>query len=299
MYVIKQKLTESFLCYQSEIRNLSPCTIDLYKSIFRACKVNNSWCHRLTQDKAREMIWQWSEQDLSASTINKYISLMRCFFNYLVRIDAIKLNPWSKIPRLKQHTRLPRFLSVSDIGKIYTYKWNDTIKDRQDSLCISLLLNYGLRVSEAASIKIKDINVFKKTITVAHGKGNKTRILPMLIDDEEVFITMANTMDDQEYLLPSRLHCPYQIRYVIGKRIEQICNRQKINPHALRHTFATMLINNGMSIAIIKELLGHASIASTQLYTHVCFSALKNSYNSAFGRSRTHARPSNENKPQP
>lgn len=298
MNVVKQSYTDSFICYQLAVKNHSHCTLDAYKSLFASCKVTNKFCLKLNQDKAREMIWQWSEKGLSASTINKYVSRFRAFFKYLQIIGVVNSNPWSKIPKLKVHSHLPRFLSKSDIDKIYSYKWSDTIADRQDKLCISLLLNYGLRVSEAAAIKIKHLDIFKKTIFIAAGKGNKRRYLPMLLEDEDIFITMAETRDSEDFLLPTRLRYHYQIRYVIRKRIEQICNKTNINPHSLRHTYATMMINNGMSINSIKELLGHSSIETTQLYTHVGIAALKESYNAAFRRSTTHARPSNENKPQ-
>lgn len=298
MYIVKQSYTDSFICYQLAVKNHSHCTIDAYKSLFASCKVTNKFCIKLNPDKAREMIWQWSEKGLSASTINKYVSQFRTFFKYLQIIGVVNSNPWSKIPKLKVHSRLPRFLSKSDINKIYSYKWNDTVADGQDKLCISLLLNYGLRVSEAAAIKIKHLDIFRKTIFIAEGKGKKQRYLPMLLEDEDVFITMAKTRDSDDFLLPARLHYHYQIRYVIRKRIEQICNKTDINPHALRHTYATMLINNGMPISAIKELLGHSSVETTRLYTHVGIAALKESYNAAFRRSTTHARPSIENKPQ-
>lgn len=298
MYVVKQSYTDSFICYQLAVKNHSHCTIDAYKSLFTSCKVTNKFCIKLNQDKAREMIWQWSERGLSPLTINKYVSRFRTFFKYLQIIGIVNSNPWSKIPALKVHSHLPCFLSKSDIDKIYTYKWNDTIADRQDKLCISLLLSYGLRVSEAAAIKIKHLDIFRKSIFIAGGKGKKQRCLPMLLEDEDFFITMAKTRDSEDFLLPSRLNNLYQIRYVVRKRIEQICSKTDINPRDLRHTYATMLLNNGMSINAIKELLGHSSITTTQLYNRVGIAALKESYNEAFRRYTTHASPSIENKPQ-
>lgn len=298
MYVIKQSYTDSFICYQLAVKNRSHCTIDAYKSLFASCKVTNKFCIKLNRDKAREMIWQWSEKGLSPSTINKYVSRFRAFFKYLQIIGIVNSNPWSKIPALKVHSHMPRFLSESDINKIYSYKWNDTIADRQDKLCISLLLNYGLRVSEAAAIKIKHLDVIRKTIFIANGRVKKQRYLPMLFEDEDILITMAHTRNSEDFLLPSRLNNLYQIRYVVRKRIEQICNKTNVNPQTLRHTYATMLINNGMSLNAIKELLGHSSIATTQLYSHVGIAALKKSYNEAFRRIATHASPSIENKPQ-
>lgn len=286
MYVVKRSYTDSFICYQLAVKNHSHCTINAYKSLFASCKVTNKFCIKLNQDKAREMIWRWSEKGLSPSTINKYISRFRAFYKYLQIIGIVNSNPWNKIPALKVHSHLPQFLSKSDIDKIYSYKWNDTIADRQDKLCISLMLNYGLRVSEAAAIKIKHIDIFRKSIFIPAGKGKKQRFLPMLLEDEDIFITMANTRDSEDFLLPSRLNNLYQIRYVIRKRIEQICSKTNVTPQTLRHTYATMLMNNGMSINTIKELLGHSSIATTQLYSHVGIAALKVSYNEAFQRSQ-------------
>ena len=294
MYVVKKSYTDSFICYQLAVKNHSHYTIDAYKSLFTSCKVTNKFCLKLNHDKAREMIWQWSEKGLSPSTINKYVSRFRAFFKYLQIIGIVNSNPWSKIPALKVHSHLPCFLSKSDIDKIYTYKWNDTIADRQDKLCISLLLNYGISVSEAAAIKIKHLDIFRKSIFITDGKGKKQRYLPMLLEDEDFFITMANTRDSEDFLLPSRLNNIYQIRYVVRKRIEQICSKTNVNPRTLRHTYATMLINNGMSINCIRELLGHSSIATTQLYSNVGIAALKVSYNEAFRRSTTHASPSIE-----
>ena len=286
MYVVMQSYTDSFICYQFSVKNHSQCTVDAYKSLFESCKVTNKFCLKLNKDKAREMIWQWSENGLSASTINKYVSRFRTFFKYLQVNGVVDTNPWNGIPKLKVHSYLPRILSKADIDKIYSYKWNDTIADRQDKLCVSLLLDYGLSVSETAAIKIKHLDIFRKSIFIPAGKCKKQRYLPMLLEDEDIFITMAHTRDPEDFLLPSRLNNVYQIRYVIRKRFEQICSKTNINPQTLRHTYAAMLINNGMSINSVKELLGHSSIATTQLYSRVGITALKLAYNKAFQRSQ-------------
>lgn len=270
--------------YLGSIRRYSPCTVREYRLILKKIHCTNSWCKSMSVDKARDLVMQFAEEGLAPSTINHYVSILRVFFLYLQKINVVSTNPFRNIPSLKEGRKIPKFLVSSELSKLYSHHWQDTIKDTQDKLCLNFMVNYGMRVSEVSNLKVGDLDCCQKVIKIRSGKGNKDRYIPMITSDISQFRKITISYDKDCKVFPERLSTTSKIRYMVKRRINQICCKQGVSPHVLRHSFATMLINNGCHIHIIKSLLGHSSVATTQMYAHVTIGKLKSDYKEAFIR---------------
>lgn len=284
MNVKTKSLKEGFIIYLSSIRRYSPCTIREYQSILRKVHCTNRWCRSMNVEKARDLVLQFSEEGLSPATINRYLSMLRVLFLYLQKINVVDTNPFRAIPSLKKEKKIPKFLVSSEISKLTSFNWSDSIKDKQDKLCLNFMLNYGLRVSEVCSLKVSSLDLLRQVINIRNGKGNKDRCIPMIPCDIGQFRRIAISYPKDCKVFPERLSTASKIRYMVKQRINQICCKQGISPHVLRHSFATMLINNGCPIQIIKSLLWHSSVATTQMYAQVTIGKLKSDYKAAFVR---------------
>lgn len=284
MYIKTKSFRDGFLIYLGSIRGYSPCTVREYRLILKKIHCTNSWCKSMSFDKARDLVMQFSEEGLAPSTINHYVSMLRVFFLYLQKINVVSTNPFRNIQSLKEGKKIPKFLVSSELSKITSFNWSDSIKDKQDKMCLSFMLNYGLRVSEVCSLKVGSLDYLGQVINISNGKGNKDRCIPMLPCDISKFRRIAISYPKDCKVFPGRLSTASKIRYMVKKRINQICCKQGISPHVLRHSFATMLINDGCPIHVIKSLLGHSSVATTQMYAHVTIGKLKSDYKAAFIR---------------
>lgn len=284
MNVKTKSFKDGFFIYLSSICRYSQCTIREYQSVLRKVHCTNRWCKSMTVEKARDLVMQFAEEGLAPSTINRYVSMLRVFFLYLRKIKVIDTNPFRVIPSLKKEKKIPRFLVKSELSKLTSYNWSDSIKDKQDKLCINFMLNYGMRVSEVCNLKVGDLDYLRKLINIRNGKGNKDRCIPILPCDIDQFRKIAISYSKDSAVFQGRLSTPSKIKYMVKRRINQICCRQEVSPHVLRHSFATMLINNGCPIHIVKSLLGHSSVTTTQMYAHVTIGKLKSDYKAAFIR---------------
>ena len=284
MYIKTKSFKDGFLVYLGSIRRYSQCTVREYRLILKKIHCTNSWCRSMNVDKARDLVMQFAVEGLAPSTINHYVSMLRVFFLYLQKINVVSTNPFRNIPSLKEGKKIPKFLVSSELSKLYSHHWQDTIKDTQDKLCLNFLVNYGMRVSEVSNLKVGDLDCCQKVIKIHSGKGNKDRYIPIITSDIGQFRKITISYDKDCKVFPVRLSTASKIRYMVKRRINQICCKQGVSPHVLRHSFATMLINNGCHIHIIKTLLGHSSVATTQMYAHVTIGILKTDYKEAFRR---------------
>ena len=284
MNVKAKSLKDGFIIYLSSVKRYSPCTIREYQSILRKVHCTNSWCRSMNIEKARDLVMQFSDEGLAPSTINRYLSMLRVLFLYLQKINVVGTNTFRAIPSVKKGKKIPKFLVSSELSKLTSFNWSDSIKDKQDKLCLNFMLNYGLRVSEVCCLNVGSLDCLRQVINIHNGKGNKDRCVPMLPCDIGQFRRITISYPKECKVFPERLSTTSKIRYMVRQRINQICCKQGISPHVLRHSFAAMLINNGCPIHVIKSLLGHSSVATTQMYAHVTIGKLKSDYKAAFVR---------------
>lgn len=248
-----------------------------------------------TPDKAefrdiRSYIMTLVEAGNAARTVNRHISSLKSFFKYLLRLQVITQNPTQKLHTLKIKSRLPDFVPPKQMEQLthISLEYNDDYIAQRNALIILLLYTTGIRRAELASLTRSNIDLAQGTIKVM-GKGGKERLIPLTeevskkmeqflqkiceIQNNFVFLTLRNrpmSVDD--------------IYRVVRKTLTEAGVQGKRSPHVLRHTFATALLSEQASLRSIQELLGHASISSTQIYTHNTIERLKESYVKAHPR---------------
>ena len=239
----------------------------------------------------RSWIVKLSLSNLSAKSINRKIASLKSFFKFLVKRDLIKKNPSSHINSLKTDQKIPSFIKERDIN--FLFKNIDTKEDftgQRDLLILELLYGTGIRISELINIKISDINFTKKEIKVI-GKRNKERIIPLhnnAIYQTKKYLKLAEKEGyKNQYLLFTKKGekiYPMLVNRIVKKHLSTLIKSKKYNPHLLRHTFATHILNKGGDLNSIKDLLGHSSLAATQVYTHNSIEKLKETFNSSHPR---------------
>ncbi len=234
------------------------------------------------------------ERKITKSSISRKLSSIRGLYNYLVREEIIKENYFNKISNPKRELYLPKFLKDEELDKIFSVcNFNNPTEER-DTLIIELLYATGVRVSELVNIKIKDINRKEKLIKVL-GKGNKERIVIYNNHTKKALDTYLKdgynyfNKKSSEYLILNKNGNKLSERYIreiINKKVSQASLDIKISPHTLRHTFATDILENGMDLMTVKELLGHESLNTTSIYTHITNEQIKKTYNLAHPRAK-------------
>lgn len=223
----------------------------------------------------------------SSSSISRKLSTLKSFFKFLKKEGFIKTNPALPIQSPKLPRRLPSYLSKNEISTLLDnpFKYDINILDRA---IVELFYATGIRLSELINIKLSDIDLNSFTITI-HGKGSKDRIVTfgrMAKSAVEDYLEIRKIVDvkNSEYLFlnkkGNRLY-PLYIYRLVKRLFAAVSDRNSISPHTLRHTFASHLLENGADIRVIKELLGHESLSTTQIYTHITPELLKKVYNQA------------------
>ncbi|MEO6219883.1 MAG: tyrosine-type recombinase/integrase [Ginsengibacter sp.] len=233
--------------------------------------------------------WLASVKEMKASsrTINRKISTLKSFFKYQLKMKSIIASPMTSINSVKISKRLPSFIEQKDVNILFQYvQFPDTWEGKTDRLLLEIFYNTGIRLSELVNLKKLDIDKSNSIIKVL-GKGKKERILPVnnkLLTEVDNYLSAKKlTLQDQssDFLLVNRkgkkLYSKYVYR-VVKKYLGMVSTNAGKSPHVLRHSFATHLTNNGADINAVKELLGHSSLASTQVYTHNSIEKLKDVY---------------------
>lgn len=233
------------------------------------------------------------EQNMESRSVNRKLSAVRSFYKYLLRRQLIETSPAESVSALKIKKKLPVFLEENQIDKVLERAFYPVgFEGDTHHLIISLFYQTGMRVSELANLKETDVQFSAGTISV-WGKGNKQRIIPLqksMLNEISYYIAEKRRLFElpHEVLVVNPKNKPVS-RTTIYKIIRQILGEvttiQKKSPHVLRHSFATHLSDHGASIGAIKDLLGHASLAATQVYTHTSIARLKEVYKKAHPKS--------------
>lgn len=230
----------------------------------------------------------------ATKSVTRNISSLRSFFHYLQSEGVITNNPMTLVSNPKQDKKLPHYLTYDEVEELLRVTSSDEIFDIRDNMIIELLYSTGLRVGELVSIKLSDIDFKEKSIKVL-GKGSKERIVyfgtPALNKLKRYLDIRPDIVSDPSnpYLLINKRGNRLQeraVRTIFENIIKKNHLKIEFSPHTLRHTFATHMLNEGMDIKSVQELLGHASISTTGIYTHVSNEHLRSVYLSAHPRSR-------------
>ena len=234
------------------------------------------------------------EEDNSTRSINRKVSALRSFFNYHIKTGTLSNNPMLQVVAPKTSKRLPYFVDKTDMDRLFSENlFDDTFEGWRDRTIIELFYSTGIRLSELINIRFKDIDFYECTVKVL-GKRNKERIIPFGHKTKELlqkYIELAHselhTESEDSFLFftaKSNKIYPKAVYNIVRKYLDQITTIDKRSPHVIRHTFATHMLDNGADINAIKEILGHANLAATQIYTHNSIEKLKNIYKQAHPR---------------
>lgn len=289
-------MVNSFLRYISFEKRYSKHTVTSYEndlSQFQDFTLNQFQISDLTeatQLMVRSWVLSLMDNGTSPRTANRKIATLRSFYKFLLKRELIKKDPTSKIKSLKTQKELPSF---ADEGEFSIFldrvEYPDGIVGKRDQVILELLYGTGIRLAELLQLQDKDIDFHKSSIKVL-GKRNKERIVPLSVSLKKL---MKEYIADKNHAFSSDQSAslivnnsggeayPMLIYRVVKKYLNQISSLDKKSPHALRHTFATHLLNKGADLNAVKDLLGHSSLAATQVYTHNSLDKLKSVFDQA------------------
>ena len=233
----------------------------------------------------RQWIVHLSEKKFSKVSINRKIASLKSYFNFLVNIGELNSSPLKAHKNLKSSSKIVIPFSETEIEKVFEgFQFIDG-NDR-DKLIIELFYSTGIRRDELLNIKIINIDFDNHLIKIL-GKRNKERIIPMLPKLSKSILNYISKYSPVKYLFESKKSKPLSsstVYRVINKYFRAVSSKVKVSPHVLRHTFATHMLNNGADINTIKEILGHSSLSSTQIYTKIKLPKIVKDYNKSHPR---------------
>ena len=293
------KYIDEFLNYLEYQKNYSLHTIKNYKDdliIFENFldikKIDD--LNDVTYDIVRSYLKYLNDLKYKAKSVARILSSLRGFFKYLDQHNIVKDNPMVLIATPKIEKKLPKYLEYNEVEKLLNTPNLKTDIGVRDYVILEILYSTGIRVSELVNIKVKDIDMSAKEIRIL-GKGNKERIVLFgKVLKEKLELYLASTypklnINNSPYLLVNKHGNKIndrEIRTIVDDNMKIAGINKKISPHTLRHTFATHMLNGGADIKTVSELLGHESLSTTTIYTHLSNEQLKKVYLSAHPRAR-------------
>ena len=236
----------------------------------------------------RSWLAELKEDGNSAKTINRKISSLKSFFKYEIRVGQLEQTPMTTVVAPKISKRLPSYVEQKDIATLFDYvEFADNWKGRTERLVLLLFYHTGMRLSELINLKETQIDLFHSQVKVL-GKGNKERIIPVsaeLMDNLQKYLSEKKPAEGANPFVfvtdKGKSLQPRSVYSFVRQHLSQVTTIQKKSPHILRHSFATHLMNNGADLNAVKELLGHSSLAATQVYTHNTIEKLKEVFKKA------------------
>ena len=291
------KQLNSFFDYLTYEKKYSIHTITSYKNdLFQFIEFINPQKEELPVSEInyqhiRAWVAELIKHKIAARSVNRKLSSLKSFFKYLQRQQIIEINPLSKISGPKTPKRLPVFVDEQQMENLFfEVKFEEGFNGQRDRLILDLLYQTGIRRSELTHLKETDVDLFNSTIKVL-GKRNKERIIPISLQlkrNLETYLQVKQKLNIPNMMLlvseKGNTLSEQAVYKSVKKYLSQVTTIKKKSPHVLRHTFATHLLNNGADINAVKDLLGHANLSATQVYTHNTIDKLKKSYKQAHPR---------------
>lgn len=289
----------NFIHYISYERRYSESTAKAYEndlfaySEFLESTYNISTLAQSNHEMIRSWIVKLMDEGISPRSVNRKISSLKSYFKYLLKEGVIQNSPLQQIPTVKSAKKLPAYINQDEINELLDSPLkNNDFPSMRDKMIIEVLYFTGIRRSELIQLKDSSID-FERAILKVRGKGNKERIIPLsnkLLEHIKDYIVQKEKTikDSTPYLIVTDKGEQTYPNFVLRKVKKELSALKSIkkSPHILRHTFATHMLNNGADLNIIKELLGHADLSATQVYTHNTIKKLKTIYNEAHPRAK-------------
>ena len=280
----RRNSAHTFVAYKTDLEQYSDFLLSQNLSIEQATYRDiRNWLIALMED-----------DDNSTRTINRKISTLKTFYRFLLRNKHIEVNPMDKVIAPKQSKRLTNFVSEQDMSKLFEQlEFPDSFEGKRDRIILELFYATGIRLSELIQIKKGDLDLYSGTIKI-FGKRKKERIIPIVLqmivqlqDYLNILEKNFGTIDYNANIFVTdegKPVYPKLVYRIVRKYLDCVSTVDKRSPHVIRHTFATHLLDNGAELLAIKELLGHSSLAATQVYTHTSIEKIKETYKQAHPR---------------
>lgn len=291
-------IQESFINYLKYEKRCSSHTLVAYQNDldqfmqFCAEMIGGFDLNKVDNKLMRAWVVQMMEHRMTPRSVNRKISTLKAFFKYLMKMDMIEKSPVVQVPLPKIRKKLPFFVEENSLNHLLDDGFFDqTFGGIRDKLIITLLYGTGIRRSELLGLEEKDVDLNANQIKVT-GKRNKQRIIPFpasiqpLIRQYRELKEITFGITSGSMILTDKGEPAYEkmIYRVVNSYLAKVTSLEKKSPHVLRHTYATHLLNKGADLNAVKELLGHSSLAATEIYTHTTFEKLHNIYQQAHPR---------------
>ncbi|MGB5170709.1 tyrosine-type recombinase/integrase [Eudoraea sp.] len=289
----------AFIEYLSLEKKYSMNTVKAYEkdlgdfALFCKEEMGEENIERIPYNYIRNWIIHLIDQGVINRSVNRKVSSLKAFYKFLLKTETIQINPLANHKALKTPTKVEVPFSVDEMNRLFSEtSFGDDFEGRRDQLIIDLFYTTGIRRSELINIELSNLNLREKTLKVL-GKREKERIVPLLESTTLLFnsyLSARESLDfvrDKDYVFLTKSGVKiYEILVyrIIKGYFSKVSSKVKKSPHVLRHTFATHLLNKGADLNSVKELLGHSSLASTQVYTHNSIAELKKVHAAAHPR---------------
>ena len=292
-------MIEKFLNYMCSEKNYSPRTIESYKEdleafekYFKTLDNQLAW-ETIDSDVVRGWMEHMMDAGNTASTVNRRLSALRSLYRFALRRNMVTCNPAHTVRGPKKARLLPQFVREGDMDRLLDGEgmWNGSFEDMRARTILMTFYETGLRLAELVSLNDCDVDFVEAQIKVT-GKRNKQRIVPFGSELENTLEAYIKERDAQvghccEALFvdnQGRRITPGRVRNLVRENLQKVTTMKKRSPHVLRHSFATAMLNNDAGLESVQKLLGHESLATTEIYTHTTFEQLKKVYNKAHPR---------------
>lgn len=291
-------LTDSFLDYLRYERNYSEKTVLAYGEDilqlkeFAGKEMNEFNPGEVKPDLIREWIISLMDKGYTSTSVNRKLSSLRSFYKYLLRQGLVEVDPLRKISGPKNKKPLPSFLKESEMNRLLDETdFGDGFKGCRDHLIIEMFYATGMRLSELIDLNDNDVD-FSASLLKVTGKRNKQRLIPFGDELREAMLAYVDIRNgavferSEAFFVRENGERLYKslVYNLVKRNLSKVVTLKKRSPHVLRHTFATTMLNNEAELGAVKELLGHSSLATTEIYTHTTFEELKKVYKQAHPR---------------
>src|SRR5579862_3489487 len=290
---------EEFLRHLSAERNLSPHTVRAYGGdLERFIQFVGGESKLLANDVSvllvRRFLSQLHSESYQKSSMARMLACLRTFYDYFLRRGGIDSNPVRQVRTPRLDKKLPAFLDEGEVTRLLEATTGDTFTDHRDRALLETIYGGGLRVSEATGLNLPDLQM-DQGFAVVRGKGGKERLAPLgtgastaidgYLPERAVRVERLRSGVDALFINKNGTRLNVRsVRRILDRRASLAGIRKAVTPHTLRHSFATHLLNRGADLRAVQELLGHANLTTTQIYTHVTTHRLKEVYDQAHPR---------------
>lgn len=289
---------DKFLDYLSSELNRSQQTVESYRDDLKhferfAKNLSDSFSwETVDSDMVRDWMESMMDKGNSAATVSRRLSALKTFYRFALARHYVESDPVYSIKGPKKEKPLPQFVKEGEMDELLDRQaWGDDYNNVRARTIIILFYETGMRLSELVNLDDKDVNFVTSEIKIT-GKGNKQRIVPFGDELKNTLLEFRRLRDASvEVKTPALVvsdkgtrMSPSKVQNIVRSNLSRVCSLKKKSPHVLRHSFATAMLNHHVGIENLKKLLGHASISTTEIYTHTTFEQLKRVYNEAHPR---------------